>query len=285
MSTIYWAAKYKYVIQQLNDNNIYVEFMTPEEQTSFEYHLTRICNNIYEQIGSSLLEKVYQDILYSELSSFYSSKYIIKYEEDVHILYNNEIRATKRMDITIYRINSPNSLSSLNSIVPIAILELKSTSLLEPCQLSHYMKLTKCKLGYLINFEKKNTYPIEYVKNIQIYDIVKHKNMAYKYNGPKVNILRFTTKSKDYIDPEDVIDVEETSVDTTTIIGAAVPEKNNKRWASSDDQLLIGQMNDRLKLEDICRDLRRTEGSIIARTLKLKIFETKDEVLNHFRSL
>src|SRR5574343_72207 len=117
----YWRLRYSAVVKQIKNKKCCHDSDSDSlEIKSFEWNLKRICGFIYETLGSSLLEKNYQDILYEELCLFYGPKYTIKYEENIPVEYFGRFITNKRLDISIYK--RQDSLQE-----PFIILELKSS--------------------------------------------------------------------------------------------------------------------------------------------------------------
>lgn len=130
----------------------------------FEDTLKKICNNIHKKIGSCLLENIYQNVLYMELSKHFRN-YDIKFEEKIPITYESFILTYKSLDLIIYK---------KNNNIPFIILELKSVdkSKLDISQLCNYMKITKCELGYLVNFERNSEHPTDFCKSVEVTNLM-----------------------------------------------------------------------------------------------------------------
>lgn len=98
--------------------------------------------DVHSVLGSGLLEKVYEECLFYELTE--SGLHVIR-QEEMPIEYKGiEIEAGYKLYLLVE-----------NKV----ILELKSVAELHPihtAQLFTYLKLSVCKIGYLINFNVKS---------------------------------------------------------------------------------------------------------------------------------
>lgn len=148
MSVEYWISKYRSVVSLIEKNSEF-DIETPSIYQSFEVFLLRTCKFIYKQLGSCLPEKVYQQVLFKELIQRYSMKFKFTMEEVIPIYYENIEVTYRRMDITIRNMNGD----------LFAVLELKSANKVEFSQISNYLHMTSCRVGYLINFEKVSEHP------------------------------------------------------------------------------------------------------------------------------
>ena len=153
--------------------------------SDFQNNLTRLCNEIYREIGGYGPEKLYQNALLYELDLIYGNKYNIYTEEKIPQLYKGIEMSSKRLDISIYSKN--------NDETPLIILELKWTNTeLTPWQLSNYMKLLNCKYGFMINFEKIGSHPTNFCT--QVYDVDTNQQIFFPIPEQKqgsVKILKF----------------------------------------------------------------------------------------------
>jgi GxxExxY protein len=280
----YWESKHKKVIEQINKRNT-TKTDGSFNKDLFEYHLIRICKDIHEALGNSLLEKCYQDTLYEELCVFYGSKFVIKYEEGIPVIFNNKVLSTKRLDISVY--------SQERLDVPLVIIELKNTSSDSGhSQISHYMEMTGCAIGYLINFG----HPLPCPKDIMLYDTMMQKNVVIKNKlMSSVSIIRLyksTNGPNGPNGPNDSIGPPETnnSIDSETgntdqLNNDTVSVMNNKRWKKDSEELLLEQMTSKMSLEDISKVHKRTSGAIIARVVKLGLYENIEQAKNYFNNL
>lgn len=270
----YWRTRYEKAIEQIKKRN------TNKNDGSFnkdlfEFHLVRICKGIHEALGNSLLEKCYQDTLYEELCLFYGSKFVIKYEEGIPVIFNNKVLSTKRLDISIY---SPYRLD-----VPLVIIELKNTSSDSGhSQISHYMTMTNCDLGYLINFG----HPLPCPKDIMLYDTTSQKNIIIKNKTmSSVSIIRLYRSNTNEILSTDDNPIESAEPVESIEAGGSDSVMNNKRWKKDSEELLLEQMTSKMSLEDISKIHKRTPGAIIARVVKLGLYENIEQAKNYFNSL
>ena len=173
----FWVNKYNDVLDELLSSFLTHEY--PEEEIrKFEYYLHEICKGISNKLGGSLLEKVYQEVLYEELSDIFKSEYKIMMEHVIQINYNKRSIGSKRLDIVIYKHDSQE---------PFIILEIKnSTSDNGISQLNYYLELTRCRLGYIINFSAVacnkiiTTQDIKYSVMSYTYDIIKLFDCEYE---------------------------------------------------------------------------------------------------------
>ena len=163
------------------------------EILSFQENLVRICLEIYKEIGSFGPEKLYQNALTYELKQLYTNKYHIVEEDKIPIYYKNMIMSSKRTDISIYK--------SINDLKPFIILELKwiprSSTGLDPYQLSNYLLLKECVYGFMINFEKIGQHPTEFCANV--YNIETNEEIKFKKQEQKTGLVvieRFENKNK-----------------------------------------------------------------------------------------
>jgi GxxExxY protein len=108
----------------------------------FEKELTAkiigLAIDVHKNLGPGLLESIYRDCLAYELAK---AKVPFTKEEELPVIYKGERLPTKyRLDLFIDRR---------------VIVELKSVEVMNPlftAQVLTYLKLTKCKIGLLINF-------------------------------------------------------------------------------------------------------------------------------------
>jgi len=163
---------------------------------AFQSNLVRLCNEIYKEIGGYGPEKFYQKALLYELNLLYKNQYNICEEEVIPQLYKGLEMSSKRLDISIY--------SKDNGETPLIILELKWIDIpLEPWQLSNYMKLCNCKIGYMINFEKLGSHPTNYCAHF--YDVDTNQQITFPTQVPeygRVIILRFENNQAPNIQTE-----------------------------------------------------------------------------------
>jgi GxxExxY protein len=101
--------------------------------------------NVYNELGNGFLEKVYENSLFIELKT---NGFSVETQVPIPVYYKNNIVGKYFADIVV------------NDKI---ILEIKSCRTLEKIhesQLLHYLKATKFKVGYLLNFgyEKKLQY-------------------------------------------------------------------------------------------------------------------------------
>jgi len=98
--------------------------------------------DVHSALGPGLLERVYEECLFYEMIE---SNLLVTRQEEMPIEYKGiEIEAGYRIDLLVE-----------NRI----ILELKAVAELQPihtAQLFTYLKLSGCKIGYLINFNVKS---------------------------------------------------------------------------------------------------------------------------------
>lgn len=145
--------------------------LSQDQQTVFEEFLVSVCQSIYKEC-SNLEERYYQAILFEELHHKFNEKYTIRLEENIPVFYKNRLVTTRRMDITLYNLD--------NSKVPVIIIELKCIKPGKPAtivQLSEYMGMTGCELGYTVNFTKNEyDYTTKYISNYKILDILESRN-------------------------------------------------------------------------------------------------------------
>ncbi len=113
--------------------------MIPRDYT---YELLHCAYEVYNELGPGLLESIYEEALYRELSN---NGFEVKRQVSVPVYYKGEkIRDDLRLDLIVD---------------DLVIIELKSVTeykkLFEK-QLYTYLRLTDCKLGYVINFNVEN---------------------------------------------------------------------------------------------------------------------------------
>ena len=98
--------------------------------------------DVHSALGPGLLERVYEECLFYEMIE---SNLLVTRQEEMPIEYKGiEIEAGYRIDLFVE-----------NKI----IIELKAVAELQPihtAQLFTYLKLSGCKIGYLINFNVKS---------------------------------------------------------------------------------------------------------------------------------
>ncbi len=268
----YWRSRNNKVLDQIRKRQQRPEISFNKDL--FEFHLMRICRGIHESLGNSLLEKCYQDTLYEELCIFYGSKFVIKYEEGIPVIFNNKVLSTKRLDISVY---SPDCLD-----VPLVIIELKNTSSDSGhSQISHYMEMTNCDLGYLINFG----HPLPCPKDIMLYDTVAKKTIGIKNKTmSSVSIIRlYRTNNIPLITDEPADEIPTDHVES--VVNDTENAMNNKRWKKDSEELLLEQMTSKMSLDDISKVHKRTAGAIIARVVKLGLYENIEQAKNYFNGL
>ncbi len=113
--------------------------MIPRDYT---YELLHCAYEVYNELGPGLLESIYEEALYRELSN---NGFEVKRQVSVPVYYKGEkIRDDLRLDLIVD---------------DLVIIELKSVTeykkLFEK-QLYTYLRLTDCELGYVINFNVEN---------------------------------------------------------------------------------------------------------------------------------
>lgn len=92
---------------------------------------------IHKQIGPGFREKYYQRALYMELQN---SKLKFEREKKIRITYNNALLGYHIVDFIVE-----------NSVI-VELKSIKALTDVEVGQLTTYLKLSKCKVGLLLNF-------------------------------------------------------------------------------------------------------------------------------------
>jgi GxxExxY protein len=112
------------------------------EEQELTRKILKCAYDVHSALGPGLLERVYEECLFYEITE---SGLSVTRQEEMLIEYRGiEIEAGYRIDLLVE-----------NKI----ILELKSVVELQPihtAQLFTYLKLSGCKIGYLINFNVKS---------------------------------------------------------------------------------------------------------------------------------
>ncbi|MDR2948883.1 MAG: GxxExxY protein [Prevotella sp.] len=112
------------------------------EEQKLTGEILRCAYDVHSALGPGLLERVYEECLFYEIAE---SGLRVTRQEEMPIEYKGiEIEAGYRVDLLVE-----------NKV----ILELKAVAELHPlhiAQLFTYLKLSRCKIGYLINFNVKS---------------------------------------------------------------------------------------------------------------------------------
>ncbi|MDR3059702.1 MAG: GxxExxY protein [Prevotella sp.] len=112
------------------------------EEQKLTGEILRCAYDVHSALGPGLLERVYEECLFYEIAE--SGLHVTR-QEEMPIEYKGiEIEAGYRVDLLVE-----------NKV----ILELKAVAELHPlhiAQLFTYLKLSGCKIGYLINFNVKS---------------------------------------------------------------------------------------------------------------------------------